>query len=68
MTPRKINSSNKTDLIFHQMASNIRLIVREGFICHCSLAKYIREKKPVEQQIAVIKKNRMKSNNLRFVG
>ncbi len=60
-TPRKISSSNKTDLIFHQSPEKISLTEISGFNCQTCFAKYIFIKKPDAQKADVKLKNRRKS-------
>src|SRR5688500_11695071 len=67
MTPRNINSSNKTDFICHHSPANRRLKLKTGFISNRS-PKYMRIKKPEEQHKAETRKNKKKSVTLCPVG
>src|SRR5687767_8357094 len=67
-TPRKISSSNKTDLIFHHSPFRKRLKLNAGLTAHVSLAKYILSKYPDVAQTAVTIRNSPKSASLFPVG
>ena len=50
ITPLKINSSKRTDFRFHQIPLNKSAAEKRGFNTQLSFPKYMRKKKPKEQQ------------------
>ena len=60
ITPRKISSSNKTDLIFHQIHSNDKLEFKAGLMIQAWFVKTIFMMKPEAQHNPVMIKNKIK--------